>query len=90
MEEDFEFNESPGMIELKSPDGHLDMGELNFENENSDLKEDFNLGEYSTEVNPQMNKILSNVQDGLPTIFEKSTQEDINNLKMVRNKTHTK
>ena len=52
MEEDFEFNESPGMIELKSPDGHLDMGELNFENENSDLKEDFNLGEYSTEVNP--------------------------------------
>jgi hypothetical protein len=63
------------MIELKSPDNQMDMGDLNFENENSDLRDDFNLGEYSTEniVNPQMNKILSNVQDGLPTIFEQST-----------------
>lgn len=39
------------MIELESPDKHLDMGELNFGNENSDLKDEFsnNLGEYSTE-----------------------------------------
>jgi hypothetical protein len=48
------------------------MGDLNFENENSDLKDEFNLGEYSTD-NHQFNKIFNpNVQDGLPTIFEQS------------------
>jgi len=52
------------MIELKSPDKVLDMGELNFDDENSDLNSHFgnrnNLGEYSTEnvQNPAMNKIL--------------------------------
>jgi len=82
------------MIELKSPDKVLDMGELNFDDENSDLNSHFgnrnNLGEYSTEnvQNPAMNKILGQqVQDGLPTIFEKSQQQE---LHIVKNRTHNK
>jgi len=68
------------------------MGELDFGNENSDLRDNNNFGEYSTENvnnNPQLQKIFHQ-KDGLPTILENSHQEAIGNLHVVKNKTHSK
>ena len=75
--------------------------QLDFENEeNSDIKQQFmrqNVDfdqDYNTQQLPHFHKIQSQKEDGLPTIFEKSTQHDPTNvtrdLNIIKSKTHIK